>query len=43
VSVVHIWSTSCPTRHRQPPRESGPDGPATPGPLPGPGGRSGPG
>jgi hypothetical protein len=28
--VVHIWSTSRPTRHRQPPHESGPDGPATP-------------
>src|SRR4029453_13340510 len=29
--LVHIWSTPRPTRHRRPPRESGPDGPATPG------------
>jgi hypothetical protein len=43
VSVVHTWSTSRPTRHRRPPRESGPNGPATPGPLPGTNGRSGQG
>src|SRR4029453_7535089 len=43
LSVVHIWSTSRPTRHRQPPRESGPNGPATPGPPPGTDVRSGTG
>jgi hypothetical protein len=40
--LVHIWSTSRATRHRQPPHESGPDGPATPGPPPGTDAHSGP-
>jgi hypothetical protein len=30
VSLVHIWSTSRPTRHHRPPREIGPDVPQGP-------------
>jgi hypothetical protein len=42
VSLVHIWSTSCPTRHHRPPYARGPDGPATPGPTRGTDARNGP-
>jgi hypothetical protein len=42
VSLVQIWSTPRPTRHRRPPHESGQDGPATPDPLRGTDAHSGP-
>jgi transposase InsO family protein len=40
--VTRVPGLDSPTRHRQPPRESGPDGPATPGRLPGTDAHSGP-